>query len=116
MESLLPQHSPFLTLAQSQDLIGFNFNNLLLVEPQRKLLIRIMEPVLASLNSRKGIIHGWSQELSQQLLLFIKQHSPLLAIRGKTVAEHELVLVHEKLLHGTTTADSGHSHQLHPSI
>ena len=95
MESLLPHHSPFLTLAQAQDLIGFDN---LLVGCLPKLLIRTMEPMLASLINRKFTIHRWAQELSRQLLLFTHRQwsyrnstAHYKPSEGKTVAEHELV-------------------------
>ena len=95
MESLLPHNSSLITLAQAQDLIGFDN---LLVGRLPKLLITTMEPILASLNNRKFTIHRWAQELSRQLLLFTHRQwsyrnstAHYKPSEGKTVAEHELV-------------------------
>ena len=95
MESLVSSFSPYLSLAQAQDLIGFDN---LLVGRLPKILISAMEPILATLNQRKVTIHRWSKELSRQLLLFTHRqwtyrnstvhYKPS---EGKSVAEHELV-------------------------
>lgn len=95
MESLLPTFSPYLTLAQAQDLIGFDN---ILVGRLPTQLITIMTPILASLNHRSFTCNKWAKELSRQLLLFTHRqwtyrnctvhYKPS---EGKTVAEHTLV-------------------------
>eukprot|EP00956_Cyclotella_meneghiniana_P024034 scaffold47931_cov126-Cyclotella_meneghiniana.AAC.2 len=96
MEPLTPPHSPYLTLAQAQDLIGFDN---LLVGRLPKLLITTMKPKLALLNQRKLTIDRWAKDLSCHLLLFTHRqwtyrnstvhYKPS---EGKTVAEHTMVL------------------------
>ena len=95
MESLTPLHSPYLTLAQAQDLIGFDN---LLVGRLPKLLITIMKSKLALLNQRSLTIDRWAKDLSRHLLLFTHRqwtyrnstvhYKPS---EGKTVAEHTMV-------------------------
>eukprot|EP00956_Cyclotella_meneghiniana_P031321 scaffold81925_cov76-Cyclotella_meneghiniana.AAC.1 len=72
MESLLPQHSPFLKLAHSEDLIGFND---LLVEPQHTHYGT--RPKSPYTNGPKNSLSNSSSSLIQ------KQHSPLLTIRRR---------------------------------
>eukprot|EP00956_Cyclotella_meneghiniana_P013316 scaffold19184_cov46-Cyclotella_meneghiniana.AAC.6 len=95
MESLTPLHSPYLTLAQAQDLIDFDN---LLVGRLPKLLINTMKSKLALLNRRKLTIDCWAKDLSRHLLLFTHRqwtyrnstvhYKPS---EGKTVAEHTMV-------------------------
>eukprot|EP00956_Cyclotella_meneghiniana_P036091 scaffold121288_cov49-Cyclotella_meneghiniana.AAC.1 len=95
MESLTPPHSPYLTLAQAQDLIDFDN---LLVGRLPKALINIMSPILTLRNQRKVTIDRWAKDLSRHLLLFTHRqwtyrnstvhYKPS---EGKTVAEHTMV-------------------------
>eukprot|EP00956_Cyclotella_meneghiniana_P025491 scaffold53356_cov47-Cyclotella_meneghiniana.AAC.4 len=95
MESLTPLHSPYLTLAQAQDLIGFDN---LLVGRLPKVLINIMSPILTMRNQRKVTIDRWAKDLSRHLLLFTHRQwayrnstAHYKPSEGKTVAEHTMV-------------------------
>jgi hypothetical protein len=68
MTSFLDRSSPYYSLAETQDRLGFD--NLIIVGRIPKLLVQLMTPIISNLQRRGTTPTLWARKFSRQLLLF----------------------------------------------
>jgi hypothetical protein len=95
MTSFLDRSSPYYSLAETQDRLGFDN---LIVGRIPKLLVQLMTPIISNLQRQGTTPTLWARKFSRELLLFThKQWTYRNSIKNFTPSEGKTVLEHERI-------------------